>query len=158
MAINNAVGSIAHNNLNIAEIVNSANSSIQGIIGSVKFSIGKGMPKKGGADFSGMDANNITYFDSAIDKYRDEIQAIIDGFNAEADMNASLKGEVATATHEFLLAIKALLDKYVAAINIEKKEIDEANQNYLAAAGAISGNIVSDSDSIRSQANGLSLD
>ena len=156
MAINDATGNISHGNVNIAELITNTRNSVNEIVGSVKFKVGS--KKFKATDFVGMDAQNVPAFHNAIDAYRDRIQAIIDGFNAEPVTDVALKGDVATAVLDYLNAIKMLLDKYIAAIDVEKKEIDEAQANWQASAGAIAGDVTSDSDSIRSQANGISLE
>ena len=79
-----------------------------------------------------MDSKNIPQFHAAVDKYRDNIQRIIDKFTAisASQMGTTYKGDVAKATSEFLEAMKELLKKYVAAIDIEKKEVTDANTRW----------------------------
>ena len=156
MAIDNPTDVITHNNQNITEIINNSNNSIKNTIGAITFNTLDINAFE--RNFAGMDSDNISAFETAVDTYRDNIQSIVNGFNAEADMEAALKGSVASAFHDFLLSVKTLLNKYIAAIDIEKKEVQEANQNYLRAASMIAGDVASDSDSIRSQSNGVSID
>lgn len=150
MPVTSAVGSIQESNTNFGEIINSSKAQIDSIVNGVNFS-------QGYVDFAGMDVNNVPFFESTIDNYRASVQGIIDGFNADADMERALKGEVATAVHGFLTAMKELLKKYVQAIDIEKKEIHTAAESYTAAAGSISGNVSGDADTIRGASNGIEL-
>ena len=159
MAISDATGSISHNNKNIADIIEKSSKEIEGITGSAGNGFfGGGLFGGGGENFAGMDSENLETFNAAVDKYRQGTEEIIEIFNPDAAMDMALKGEVAEAVRGFLIAVKGLLTKYVQAIYIEKKEINEANANWLAAAGQISGDVSGDSDSIRSQANGISID
>lgn len=163
MAVNDATGVINHNDRNIAEQISSTSGDVEGTVGGggggfnpVGFF--SSMFGGGNVDFAGMDSDNLATFESAVDNYRDNIQSTIDVFNPDADMEEALKGDVATAVHEFLDSIKTLLKAYVAAIDAEKLEIREANENYLAAASSVAGDITGDSDSIRSAANGLVIE
>lgn len=140
---------------NITEIIGQASTNIDGIVGEAKFSI-----FSAGADFAGMDSKNIPAFHAAVDKYREGIQGIIEKFTAisESQMGTTYKGDVAEAASNFLESMKVLLRKYVAAIDIEKKEITDANTRWLEAAGTIASNVTSDSDQIRSAANGIDIE
>ncbi len=140
---------------NINDIISKANSNIDTIVGETKFSV-----FSPGADFAGMDSASIPQFHAAVDKYRNNIEQIIEKFNAisESQMGNTYKGEVAKATSDFLQAMKQLLRKYVSAIDIEKKEITDANQRWTQAAQEISGSVTGDAESIRSAANGINVE
>lgn len=161
MAINDATGQITHNITSISELISQSNSTMNDIVGSTTYSDGPSFIQtmfNGDGEFAGMSTEGMDVFNQAIDKYINDIQTIISGFNEEANVEVALKGSVQDAVSGFLGAVKALLNKYVESVKIEKKEIKEANANWLHAARSIAGDISSDSESIRSAANGISVD
>lgn len=166
MSINNATGSFTRETKDISQDLQATAAGVSGTIGgggSGEIVVGDGgfaisTAGTAGVDFAGMKEGGIADFNSAIDTYRDGIQDIINEFNPNADMEKALKGQVAEAVHEFLESFKELLRKYVEAIDIEKKAINEAHKNWLTASGSIAGDIQSDSSDIRGKAGQLSID
>ncbi len=167
MSISDATGNIVHNVDKISEIVGNAKASISQRIGSMDVdTMSQALNNSGvngaaagmfGRSFVGMNADRIGDFDAAIEKHKNEVEAIIGTINEKADLEHALKGEVASATRTFLEAVKQLLQSYVSTINLEKEHIKEANANYLAATKEISGDIETDSDEIRSRAGEIDI-
>ena len=154
MSIGDATGDITHSYKDISEVLENSKKEIEGIVGEASFG---GFFGSSGEPFAGMDVANLPTFYAAMDTYINSTKGIIDVFNPDPDMEKALKGDVATATHEFLVSAKKLMNNYVATLEVEKKEAEEAGQNWEAAAGSISGDITGDSDSIRSQADSVDI-
>lgn len=153
MAISDVSGGYQVSDKNVDEIVKNASDKIDGIVGATA-----GGLSVVGADFAGMDRKNISTFMDAINTYRSNTQAIVDGFDAEASMDDAFKGQMATGVRAFLQSVKELLKKYVEVIDAEKTMLEEASTKYFEAASEIGQSATSDSDSIRSQANGISIE
>lgn len=157
MAIEDATGSIQHNVHDAFEDVKTAANTVEGTVGSTETILG--FTKAFGADFAGMATEKLPDFDSAVDTYRNAIQDIINGLqNKRAIIEEAVKGEVANKVEDFFNSVKELLNAYVRAIDTEKKLVHEANDNWIAAAAKISGNISSDADSIRSSAGTITVE
>ena len=155
MAISNPISAI-DNKTNAASIlasVTQANKDISKIFGTnIQF---KTSSFAGKAMFN---ANYITDFTAAIDRYRDGIQEIIGGFNPDANLDASLKGPANTAVRDFLTAFKALLQRYVQAIDLEKKEVTTASENWTRATGAIAGSVQEHTSQVTTKTGNIQLD
>lgn len=157
MAIEDATGSIQHNVHDAFEDVRTAANTVEGTVGSAESFLGFTMTF--GADFAGMATEKLPDFDAAVDTYRNAIQDIINGLqNKRAIIEEAVKGEVANKVEDFFNSVKELLNAYVRAIDTEKKLVHEANDNWIAAAAKISGNISSDADSIRSSAGTITVE
>lgn len=167
MAINDATGSLTHSDQNIKAIVDAANNSITSTIGSGGGGSGgwlAGLFGGTGVNFAGIASDRMGEFNAAIDSYDEGVQNIISTFFDGADVSIALKGDVKTAVEEFFSAMKVLLQNYVHAIEVEKQYLNEANANWLAGAqdiassiGSDTGQIESDANSVRSQADGIQL-
>ena len=163
MAIDDATGSIQHNVHDAFEDVRTAADTVEGTIGTTQTGFGGGAGFYGtlsfGADFAGMASDKLPDFDAAVDTYRNAIQDIINGLqNKRTIIEEAVKGEVANKVEDFFNSVKDLLNAYVRAIDTEKKLVHEANDNWIAAAAKISGNISSDADSIRSSAGTITVE
>lgn len=167
MAIKDATGSITHNYKDVAGVLSSSSGTINGIVGGVGYKAGSGSymsqgePASGGGvgeEFAGISEDRISDFETAVNNYEQSINEIIRGFDATQNMEEAIQGSVADAANEFLLAIKHLLERYVQAIEIEKREIREANANWKQASSTISGNVSGDSSDIMSEAEKVTIE
>ena len=168
MAIKDATGSITHNYKDVAGVLSSSSGTINGIVGGVGYRAGSGSymvqgePTGGGGgvgeEFAGISEDRISDFESAVNNYEQSINEIIRGFDATQNMEEAIQGSVADAASEFLLAIKQLLQRYVQAIEIEKREIREANANWKQASSTISSNVSGDSSDIMSEAEKVTIE
>lgn len=101
-------------------------------------------------DFAGFDAANRASFDSAINQYVANANAIIAGFDNKSDaVLGAFKGKVAGSLTAFFTSIKKACQAYVHAIDEEKAKVEEAENNWLRATESISSDIQADSDAIR---------
>lgn len=158
MAIDDATGSIQHNVHDAFEDVKTAAINVDSTIGETQSNWIFGTATFG-ADFAGMATEKLPDFDAAVDTYRNAIQDIINGLqNKRSIIEEAVKGEVANKVEDFFNAVKELLNAYVRAIDTEKKLVHEANDNWIAAASKISGNISSDADTIRSSAGTITVE
>lgn len=165
MPINDATGSFKHSTQNIEEVVSASGAQINSIVGSTNLSGAGGSYYGGGGaaaaadalfgNFVGMDTENLAVFNTACDTYVEQTQAIIQKFNDEADMAQALKGEVATAAHDFIEAGKVLLQKFVDSIRYEQQIVNEASQNWQAGAQSIASDTSSDAGTLESESNTL---
>lgn len=151
MAVTDATKNMTYTNRDVAGAFSKAIGQMKGIASSVKLSGGI-------KDFAGMDTNGLSKFETALDKYKKNIEDIVDSFNENAATTDALKGEVGSAVSGFLTAMKDLLKRYVAVIDIEKKEINEAKERYVAGASSIKTDISNDATTLRNAANGIQLD
>ena len=158
MAIQDATGSITHSAKDISSDIDTAASDVEGIVGGSAGVNGGFLGIGGIEDFAGMSQEGKEQFKSAVSGYVDGLKSIISDFNPDADMENALKGEVATAVHDFLAAMKELLQAYVSELETENRHIDEAYANWEASAKSIASSATSDAGDVRGKASSLSVD
>ena len=159
MSINDATGQIQHNVHDTFSDVTTSSYDISEQVGSIfdmnPWEVGGSF----GAEFAGMASDKIPTFNAAVDTYRNAIQDIINGLeNKRVWIESAVKGQVADSVESFFRSVKDLLNAYVKAIDTEKKLVQEANENWLAAAGKIAGNVSDDASVIRSSASSIKVD
>lgn len=110
--------------------------------------------------FVGMSYEEKEAFKEHLGKYVDDVQSIIDGFDANATISMAIKGkDIEPAVHDYLNSMKQLLKAYVSTVKQEIAEIDEAYENFVGQAQrSISSDVETMSSDIKNQAEKVSLD
>ncbi|MBR2753877.1 hypothetical protein IKD82_01810 [Candidatus Saccharibacteria bacterium] len=156
MPLKDPTGNMIHTDFGLDEKLNSADktvSSVLNVSGKLQNFFGGN-----GEGFAGMNTNDLDKFKTALDTYQNSAKDYILQFNQHAKLDTALKGDVATAVNNFLNDVKKLLYNYIEALDIEKKEIDQAANNWLAASSSLSSDISADADTIRGAADELVVD
>lgn len=150
---------------------------IQSIIGDVKSTVGNnirsafdtalsavtGMADRVGTfvgniwdgGFAGL--SNFTNLDSAITKYVQGIQQIVDEYNEATDLDSTLKGEVATAMGEFVKSTKDLLKAWAGAVSAWQSELKTYAEQYAQGAGTLAQTISSDAQEVEKAAQSVEI-
>lgn len=155
MSVQSAIGNFTRGAQDtISDILTGAKTNFDGIVGTTSTALGSLW--SGG--FVGMSESGMEQLKQAIETYCTEIEAIINEFNEEGDIDNALKGDVNTAARDFIHAVKELLQAYVSRMRQEKIDADEAWNNWKQASQDISQNVTSDAEQIRSDAASIRID
>ena len=109
-------------------------------------------------NFAGIDENNLDTLQTAIRKYKDDVNGIINGIKEDANINGAVKGEVADAVKAFVVDTKALLAAYVSNLEQEAVEAGEYFAAYKQGATDIKADTGAGADTIRSNAQDIKID
>ncbi len=161
MALQSAVSSISRNpGESPSSILGRFTEEINTLIGSTPSSEGV---YKGG--FAGLDNANAIQVQSAFQKYYENAKEIIMGFNENANLEMTFKGDVQIQAQEFLKSMKLLLTAYVAMIKKNVDEFWQAVQNYQDSArniasqvGNVAEEVNTNAASVRNSAGDINLD
>ena len=152
MGIQSIIGDISSKiGNNIQSAFDTALSSVSGMADRVGTFVGNIWD--GG--FAGL--SNFTNLDSAIKKYVQGIQQIVDEYNETTDLDNTLKGEVATAMGEFVTATKTLLKAWAGAVTAWGSELNEYYKQYAAGAGNLSKSISADAQEVTKAAESVEI-
>lgn len=155
MAISNVVGNFTHNvRDSLSTTLTTAKTQIENIVGSTSTSLSNVW--SGG--FTGMSDAGMSELKTQLTTYCQEIEDLIESFDQSGDITSALKGDVQTATYDFIAAIKTLLKAYVSTMKQEIAEADEAYNNFLQAGQSISQDVNDAASDIRSNASSIRLD
>ena len=94
---------------------------------------------------------------AAVTEYSTKTQAVIDEYNVNADLDTALKGDAATALHEFVVSTKSLLDAYVKLVEKWNSELDEYMQNYQEGDSNLSDNVLQDAQDVAAAAENIDI-
>lgn len=108
--------------------------------------------------FAGIDQNGLETLKGAIETYCQRIEGVITGFNQNANVEQAFKGPIADACASYVDSVKGLIAAYVSTVRAEKTDAGTAFENYAIGAQQLSQNMVSDSDTIRQQAQSIRID
>lgn len=157
MSINDATGLIQHNVPDAFENIETANAAVQSQVGSAAGNFFTGTASYG-ADFAGIDSNNLDTFNQAVNTYRNGAIEILNGFDTQkANIEKAFKGSTADALQKFFTSIKNLCNAYVTAIDTEKAYLLEVNQNWLDTTAQISSDIETDAGVVDAQKDTINL-
>lgn len=137
------------NTRDLAGKITDAKKGVQNTVQGVKFSTFTG------ENFAGMDSSKIPEFRGAVKKLQSDVNEVLKNLETNTPTTGAFKGDVAEAVHGFLVSMRYLFEKYVAAIEAEAKEVEEANTRWLEAAGKLKSNVDADSYDILGDANSL---
>lgn len=155
MSIQSTIGNFTKNaGENARSILSKASNAINGLIGTAT----TGVNSIWSGGFAGIDEKNIDSLKQAIKSYCDNIDSIINGFNEQANLEIAYKGRVQQEAQEFLKSMKELLIAYVSLMKQSFADLDEALLNYQNASGELAGQISSNAQDIRQQAQAVKLD
>lgn len=155
MSLQSYVGDITHNiGTTVNDLLNQAQNGLKQINGAVQTSLSTIW--SGG--FAGISESGLQNVEKAIDIYISNVQAIINEFKPEGDIEIALKGAPHDAAVSFIASVKELLDAYVSTMRNEKNEMWEAFNNYQKAGQNISQQVTQDADQIRSNADSIKVD
>lgn len=148
---NNAVAGL---DTTVTTTVQSLGAKFQNIVGSVSASLSSLWD--GGV--VGINTNNAGELKNALQTYCSDIEAQIDSFNAAANLEIALKGQMQQAATDFVQAVKNLLEAYVSTMRQSIKDLDAVIEAYTNADQSISNQVQSNASEIRSQAQAMRMD
>lgn len=105
--------------------------------------------------FIGVSESGMTELTNQINTYCNNIEAHINQFATEKELEIAFKGEIKVAAVNFVESIKKILQAYVSLMRHNINEVNEAYQNYKKGDVAISGTVTSDADQIRANAESV---
>ena len=153
MGIQSIIGDVKSNaGQKIQSLLDTAYSQASGMAGS----IGTFVSNVFDGGFAGV--SDFEALNSAITRYKEEVQSIVDTYNANADLEQTFKGEVATAMHEFVTNTKMLLEAYASIVEQWNVDLGEVYARYQEGAGATAQKIQSDAEAVKQAAQNISLD
>lgn len=140
----------------ISTFINTAKNTVETTIGTVTSHVGSIW--SGG--FSGMSEAGKEDLKTAMQQYINTVNDIINGFNAEGQIDNALKGtELETGVHEFLNSMKKLFTAYVEALKLEQDELEEAYNTWVNKnQGSLVTQIQSDKQEIEKAAANVELE
>ncbi len=157
MSINDATGAIQHNVPDAFDNIQTASAAVQSQVGDPAGNFFTGTASYG-ADFAGINSNNLDAFNNAVDAYRDAAIQILDGFDTQkSNIEKAFKGSTADALQTFFTSIKDLCNAYVTAINTEKAYLLEVNRNWINTTAQISQDINADASAVGAQKDTINL-
>lgn len=155
MNIRSTSGNILHNvQDNLSSALISGKTAIENIVGTATTSLSNIW----GGGFTGMSKEGIEELKTSLNKYCQEIEELIGGFDQNGDITMALQGDTQTAAYDFIDAIKQLLQAYVSTMRQEIDEADEAYNNFAMSSQSISQDVESAAQDIRSNASQIRLD
>ena len=155
MSLQSRVGDIVNQvEDQINNLVSQASTSFENTVGSISTNLNNIW--SGG--FAGMSDQGMETLKSALTTFCNDLQATINGFDEQGNLEVALKGEAQAAAVEFVSAVKQLLQAYVSRMKQQIAEADQAYQNWLAASGGLASDVRSDATEIRNNANSIKLD
>lgn len=153
MGIQAIIGDIRSNaGQTIQSLLDTAYSHASGMAGSIGTFISN-VYDGGFAGVSDFDA-----LKQAITRYKEEVQSIVDTYNANADLEQTFKGEVATAMHEFVTNTKTLLEAYASMVEQWNIDLVDVYTKYQEGASSTAQKIQSDAQDVLAAAQNISLD
>lgn len=135
-------------------VINSARITLENIVGSVT----TGFSNLWEGGFTGMSQTGVEDLKAALQKYCDDIEAIINGFDETGDISAALKGEAQQAAIDFIKAIKTMLEAWVSQIKVNISELDEAYRLFTEDNKNIAQDVQQAASDIRQNAEQIRLD
>lgn len=109
--------------------------------------------------FAGLDEKNYSILEAAIEKYVDDVQAIISEFNADsAGAEVAYKGDVKVAVDEFIVSVKKILEAYVSTMRMEIAESKGAFERWNQETKTIAADVSQNASDISKAAETISLD
>lgn len=139
---------------NIDSLVNTASSTIENIIGTASTNLSNLY----GGGFIGMSKAGMESLNTAIDKYCQTIESVINEFNDEASRADAYKGEISDAVHTYVEAIKKLLSSYVSTMRKEQEEAVVAYNQLHSSEKSFAQDVESDSSDIASNAESIRVE
>ena len=94
---------------------------------------------------------------TAISKYVEDAQKIVDEYNEKADLENTFKGKAGEAMSEFIVVTKKLLQAWVAALSLWKEELDAYMAEYQAGDQEIASDVAANTESVEKAASEISL-
>lgn len=138
----------------VKSVISSATGKLEGVVGTA--STAASNIWAGG--FAGINTANAGDLKAAINKYIEGVQATIEGFDENANLETAYKGAVQTATQDFLKAVKNLLRAHISLMRQNLAEFDLAVQNYTEASQSTASSISNEADTIRNNAESIKID
>lgn len=155
MSIRSFVGNVASNVGNdLQSIMAAAKIAVQNVVGSVE----TGLTTLWSGGFAGIDENNFDTIKNALTEYCNTIEEHIEEFDQMSKLEVAYKGSIQEAADDFVKAVKEILRAYVTTMRRNITEADTAFQNYKENAEKIAQDVMSDAESVRSEAKKIRLD
>lgn len=140
---------------NIGSVLNEASSFLENATGTITTQAAHLWD--GG--FAGMSESGIQELVNILEKYCADMETIINGFNADADLSGAIKGsQIEPAIRKYVESVKKLLQAYVSRIRVEKDEANEAWTNFRDRQQEISQDVEQVSSDIQQEAEKIRLD
>ena len=110
--------------------------------------------------FAGMSKTGIQDLKNHINQYANDLQKIIDGYDAEADITGGLAegSKAQIAASDFIKDIKVLLDAYISTLKTYAEDAETAYNNYVGADTSIGASVDQTGSDVQSAAANVKLD
>lgn len=155
MGLRNTAGNISRlAGESVRGAVSTVAQNVQDIIGSV--AAAETNIWDGG--FVGISTANADKLKQAINKYIEDSQDIIDGFNEEANLEMAYKGQIQVGAQEFLRSVKELLQAYVTQMRKNLHEFEEVVEVYSQNDTDLGQQVNQQADEIRQNASKVRID
>lgn len=164
MAINDSTTSFgSYKYEDIASKLSSTNSAVSTAIGDLLgegdslFSLAENLYEGG---FAGMSSSGKDDLKNHIISYVNELQDIIDGYDANADLTAGLAegSQAQQAASDFIVDIKLLIDAYISQLKTYASDLDTIYENYQHADESIGTDVGTAAESIKNAASDIKVD
>lgn len=139
---------LGHQIGNQLDVANSYLSTIADSIGTFIANIWSG-------GFVGV--SNFDDLKSSIEVYSNNVQEIVNTYDATAQVDATFKGKAGTELTGFIQATKQLLDAYVNYVKSWNDELDEIYEKYNQGDASLQSNVSSDSQKVQQASQSIEL-
>ena len=126
-----------------------------GAVNGISDSIGTYVANIWSGGFAGV--SDFGALKSAITKYSNNVQKIINDYNTKADLEATFKGKAGQEMTGFVTSTKSLLDAYVKLVEKWNSELDTYYANYKKGDQTLSSNVISDAQAVKQAASKVNI-
>lgn len=156
MSIRSEVGNFTYSVQDVlSSAVTSAKTHIENIVGTAT----TGFTNLFSGGFTGMSESGMIDLTNAIERYCDELQSTIDGFDQTGDISVAFAGEYLTSgIYDYIDAIKKLLEAYISTLKQEVEEADAAYKNLEVVTANVGDDASNMANDIRAEAHNITLD
>ncbi len=152
MGIQSIIGDIKST---VGQKVKSFLDSAWGAVSGIADRVGTFVANVWSGGFAGV--SDFGELKSAITTYSNNVQDIINQYNAQADLDSTFKGKAGTEMTEFVKSTKSLLDAYVKLVEKWNGELDGYYEKYQSGDTTLSSNVQSDAQAVEQAAQKVDI-
>lgn len=155
MSIKSTVGNIQHD---IGDTASTILTQGKSMLANIVNSTTTGFKSVWSGGFTGMSHDGFLELANQLNKFCDEIDDLISGFDQEGDITQALKGDPQTAAYNFIDVVKQLLVAYVSQMRRELGDMEKAYNSFIASGQSIAKDVNDAANEIKSNAEKIRLD
>lgn len=95
---------------------------------------------------------------AAVTSYIDGVNEVINEFNADANLDTTIRGQAGTALSDYVATTKAALQKYVSVLSIWKTDLDTVLEGYQAGDTNIQNAVENSTQDLQQNVNRIDTD